>query len=272
MQECIVVTSGKGGVGKSTISTNLAVRLARSGAKVALVDADIGLRNLDLLLGVEQRIQWDLVQLVQGRCELSDVVMPIGSIPNLYFVPTSQTSDKMAMVPDDMVGIVDDLFFEHQFDYVVVDCPAGIERGFENAVAAAHRAIVVVTPDVSSVRDADRVIDLLQKKKISDIQLMVNRYQPELVRQGCMLDSNDIWQVLDTSILGVLPESVEVLIASNKGVPFAMKDDSLLHEVMHRSVQRLRGEDVPFLDLNTALENSVWERMKQWARLQVGVS
>ena len=166
MQECIVVTSGKGGVGKSTVSTNLAVRLARSGAKVALLDADIGLRNVDLLLGLEQQIEWDLVQYVQGQCDLENVILSVRNIPNLSFVPTSQTSNKMAIVPDDMVSVVDELFFEHGFDYVIVDSPAGIERGFDNAVAAAHRAIIVVTPDVSAVRDADRVIDLLQKKKL----------------------------------------------------------------------------------------------------------
>ncbi len=272
MQECIVVTSGKGGVGKSTVSTNLAVRLARSGSKVALVDADIGLRNLDLLLGMERSIEWDLVQYVQGRCKLTDVILPVELISNLFFLPTSQASNKLAMVPDDMITVVDDLFFEEAFDYVIVDCPAGIERGFENAVAAAHRAIVVVTPDVASIRDADRVIDLLQKKKISDVQLMVNRYQPELVRQGHMLDTQDIWQVLDTPVLGVLPESLEVLIASNTGRPFSLNDDSLLHEVMCRTVERLRGMDAPFLDLNTALQTSVWQRLKQWAKSQVSAS
>ena len=272
MQECIVVTSGKGGVGKSTISTNMAVRLARSGSKVALLDADIGLRNVDLLLGMEQRIEWDLVQFVQGRCDLKDVVLPVGCVPNLYFVPTSQTSNKMAVVPDDMITIVDDLFFEQAFDYVIIDSPAGIERGFENAVAAAHRAIIVVTPDISAVRDADRVIDLLQKKKLSDIQVLINRYQPDLVRQGHMLDSQDIWQILETPVLGVLPESVDVLIASNKGEPFALNDESLLHEAIFRATQRLRGVEVPFIDLNTALETSVWERVKQWAKAQVSVS
>ena len=272
MQECIVVTSGKGGVGKSTVSTNLAVRLARSGAKVALLDADIGLRNVDLLLGLEQQIEWDLVQYVQGQCDLSDVILSVQNISNLYFIPTSQTSNKMAMVPDDMVSIVDDLFFEHSFDYVIVDSPAGIERGFDNAVAAAHRALIVVTPDVSAVRDADRVIDLLQKKKLSDIQIVINRYQPSLVLQGHMLDSQDIWQILGTPILGVLPESLEVLIASNKGQPFALNDESLLHESIYRTTERLRGVEVPFIDLNQALERSVWQRVKQWAKAQVSVS
>ena len=272
MQECIVVTSGKGGVGKSTVSTNMVVRLARSGSKVALIDADIGLRNIDLLLGMEQEIEWDLVQYVQGRCHLKDVFLSIEAIPNLFFLPTSQVSNKLAMVPDDMITIVDDLFFEEAFDYVVVDCPAGIERGFENAVAAAHRAIVVVTPDVASIRDADRVIDLLQKKKISDVQLMVNRYQPELVRKGHMLDTQDIWQILDTPVIGVLPESLDVLIASNTGRPFALNDESLLHEILFRTTQRLRGIEVPFLDLNTALQTSVWQRVKQWAKSQVNAS
>ena len=272
MQECIVITSGKGGVGKSTVSTNLAVRLARSGAKVALVDADIGLRNVDLLLGLEQHIEWDLVQFVQGQCSLEDVVLPVGKIPNLYFVPTSQTSNKMAIVPDDMISVVDDLFYEHAFDYVIVDSPAGIERGFDNAVAAAHRAIIVVTPDVSSVRDADRVIDLLQKKKISDIQVVINRMQPDLVLQGHMLDSQDIWQVLDTPILGVIPESIEVLVASNKGQPFALNDGTLLHEIISRVCQRLRGQEVSFIDLNDALETSVWHRVKKWAKTQVSAS
>ena len=270
MQECIVVTSGKGGVGKSTISTNLAVRLARSGHKVALVDADIGLRNLDLLLGLEQSIAWDLVQYVQHRCDLADVLLPVPKIENLFFVPTSQTSDKMAMVPDDMIEVVDRLFGQFNFDYVVVDCPAGIERGFENAVAPAHRAIVVVTPDVSSVRDADRVIDLLQKKKVADIQLMINRYQPRLVQEGCMLDSQDIWQILDTPVLGVVPESTEVLVASNQGVPFATGEGSVLQEVFHRASRRLGGENVPLLDFNTLLETSVWDKVKQWAKTQMG--
>jgi len=270
VQECIVVTSGKGGVGKSTVSTNLAVHLARLGHKVALVDADIGLRNLDLLLGLERLIEWDVVQAVQGVCTLSQVVLPVPSIENLYFVPTSQTSDKMALVPDDMVDVIDSLFDDMQFDYVIVDCPAGIERGFENAVAAAQRAIVVVTPDVSSVRDADRVIDLLQKKKMSDIQILINRYQPQLVRQGCMLDSQDIWQILDTPIIGVVPESLDVLIASNQGIPFAVQQGSLLEETFVRTVQRLQGQDVSFVDFNEEVETTVWGKVKQWAKTHMG--
>ncbi len=270
MQECIVVTSGKGGVGKSTVSTNLATSLAQSGKKVVLLDADIGLRNLDLLLGMERSIKWDVVQYVQNLCSLEDVVLSVPNIENLFFVPTSQTADKMALVPDDVIDVVDELFSTLHFDYVIVDCPAGIERGFENAVAAANRAIVVVTPDVSSVRDADRVIDILQKRKMADIQLVVNRYQPELVRQGCMLDSQDVWQILDTPILAVIPESVEVLKASNNGVPFVCRTEHLLCEIFLRSTKRLRGQDVPFIDLNVALDESVWGKVKQWAKDQMG--
>jgi septum site-determining protein MinD len=270
MQECIVVTSGKGGVGKSTVSTNLAVHLANVGYKVALLDADVGLRNLDLLLGLERLIEWDVVQAVQGICSLRQVVLPVPSIENLYFVPTSQTSDKMALVPDDMVSVVDALFDDMNFDYVIVDCPAGIERGFENAVAAAQRAIVVVTPDVSSVRDADRVIDLLQKKKMADIQILINRYQPRLVQQGCMLDSQDIWQILDTPIIGVVPESLDVLIASNQGVPFALGQGTLLEETFVRTVQRLQGQEVPFVDFNELTETTVWGKVKQWAKTHMG--
>ncbi len=270
MQECIVVTSGKGGVGKSTISTNLAVRLARSGHKVALVDADIGLRNLDLLLGLEQSISWDLVQYVQHRCDLADVLLPVPNIENLFFVPTSQTSDKMAMVPDDMIEVVDRLFGQFEFDYVVIDCPAGIERGFENAVAPAHRSIVVVTPDVSSVRDADRVIDLLQKKRIMDIQLVINRYRPDLVEQGDMLDVQDIWQILSEDVAGVFLESEEVLRSSNCGVPVVMNDSTVLHSLYADAAHRVLGREVPLVDLQHQESNGVWSKFLQWARVQMG--
>jgi septum site-determining protein MinD len=176
----------------------------------------------------------------------------------------------MAVVPDDMVWLVDQVLREQQFDFVLIDCPAGIERGFDNAVAAADSALVVVTPEVSSIRDADRVIDLLQKKRIMDIQLVINRYRPDLVEQGDMLDVQDIWQILAEDIAGVFLESEEVLRSSNCGVPVVMNDSTVLHSLYADAAHRVLGREVPLVDLQHQESNGVWSKFLQWARVQMG--
>ena len=266
MGQCIVVTSGKGGVGKTTVTTNLGVSLAKQGFKTVLVDADIGLRNLDIILGEEQQILWDYIQVLQGQCLLHDALVASRRLPNLWMLPASQKHDKRSVTPDDMLALVSGL--EEQFDYVLVDCPAGIEQGFYNAIAAADRAVVVVTPEISSLRDADRVMDLLQRNRITDIQILINRFHPELAEQGDMLNVDDIFHLFGMPLLGVLPESVDVLIASNRGEPVAFNDNTLITETFRRSSLRLQGIEVPFMNLNSQEPVSLWGKVKKWAKDQ----
>jgi septum site-determining protein MinD len=219
---------------------------------------------------MESEVMWDYVQVIKGHCTTQEAILPCATIPNLYLLPTSQIHDKMAVVPDDMVWLVDQVLREQQFDFVLIDCPAGIERGFDNAVAAADSALVVVTPEVSSIRDADRVIDLLQKKRIMDIQLVINRYRPDLVEQGDMLDVQDIWQILAEDIAGVFLESEEVLRSSNCGVPVVMNDSTVLHSLYADAAHRVLGREVPLVDLQHQESNGVWSKFLQWARVQMG--
>ena len=270
MGKCIVVTSGKGGVGKTTVTVNMGTTLAQMGQKVLLIDGDIGLRNLDLTLGMESQVMWDYVQVIQGHCTLQEAILPCSSVPGLYLLPTSQVHDKMAVVPDDMVWLVDQIIRGNQFDFVLIDCPAGIERGFDNAVAAADSALIVVTPEVSSIRDADRVIDLLQKKRIMDLQVVVNRYRPDLVEQGDMLDVEDIWQILSEDVVGVFLESEDVLRASNCGLPVVLNDDTPLQPLFVDAARRLLGQHIPLVDLQHQTSDGVWSKIVKWARVQMG--
>lgn len=268
MSECIVVTSGKGGVGKTTVSTNLGVALAKQGHRVVLVDADIGLRNLDIVLGMEKEVQYDYTQVMDGLCNIEDALVSSKTVANLFLLAAPQDKDKNAVTPTDMRILVDRLQ-EMEFDYIIVDCPAGIERGFQNAIAACDRAVVVVTPEVSSIRDADRVIDLLQKARIPKIQLLINRYRVDLVNRGDMLDVHDIWTILDTPLLGVLPESEEVLVASNKGQAITTHTESRMSSILYTVATRLYKEEIPFVDLHALTDNTVeesmWLRLRKWA-------
>ena len=215
MGEVIVVTSGKGGVGKTTITANLSIALSKMGKRVIAIDTDIGLRNLDVVMGLENNIVYNLVDVIEGNCRLKQAIIKDNKHNNLYLLPSAQSKDKTAINPEQMVELTENL--KSQFDYVFIDCPAGIEQGFKNAIAGATTAIVVTTPEVSAIRDADRIIGLLEKDGISPIYLLVNKLRPELIKRGDMMSGNDVFEILGTEIIGCLNDDVNVVIATNRG-------------------------------------------------------
>ena len=243
----IVITSGKGGVGKTTATANIGLGLAKHERKVALVDADIGLRNLDIIMGLENRIVYHLVDVVRGRCQLRQALVKDKRFPHLTMLPASQIDQKEAVTPEQMKDLVGRL--REEFDFVLIDCPAGIEQGFRNAVAGADEAIVITTPDVSPVRDADRVIGLLQTE-LGDPQLIINRMSTEMVKRGDMLNQQDVLDILAVRLLGIVPEDGEVLVAGNRGAPVVLNDYSLSGKAYERIVRRILGEEVPIPELN----------------------
>jgi septum site-determining protein MinD len=244
MAEIIVITSGKGGVGKTTTTANLGTGLAKIGKKVALLDADIGLRNLDLILGLENRIVYDIVKVAEGKCRLKQALVRGKHYENLYLLPAAQTRDKDALSPEQMKEICDQL--SEEFDYILIDCPAGIEQGFKNAIAGADRALVVSTPEVSSVRDADRVIGLWEAEGKGSPQLIINRIKPELVRQGDMIDIQDMLDILAIPLIGVVPDDDGIVASANKGEPIIMNEKSKAGQAYSDIVQRIIGEEVPY--------------------------
>ncbi|MBD5558936.1 MAG: septum site-determining protein MinD [Clostridia bacterium] len=248
MENVIVITSGKGGVGKTTTTANLGTGLALAGKRVALVDTDIGLRNLDVVLGLENRIVYDLVDVVEGTCKLKQALIKDKRYEGLYLLPAAQTRNKMAVSPEQMKELIEEL--EKDFDYILIDCPAGIERGFKNAVAGAKSAIVVTVPEVSSVRDADRIIGLLSANGIDDVRLLINRVRPELVRRGDMLAIDDTLEILGVDLIGVIPEDERIFRSSNLGEPAVTDHSSLAGQAYSNVTQRVMGEDVPMLDLD----------------------
>ena len=238
----LVITSGKGGVGKTTTTANIGIGLAMHRHTVALVDADIGLRNLDIILGMENRIVYHLVDVVRGRCQLQQALVKDKRFRYLSFLPASQIDQKDAINPDQMRELVLQLKDKH--DFVLIDCPAGIEHGFQNAIAGADEAIVVTTPDVSPVRDADRMIGLLHSSNIPDPQLIINRFSPEMVRRGEMLDRQDVLDVLAVPLLGIVPEDEAVLMAGNTGTPVILNKTAESGKAYRRIVRRILGQDV----------------------------
>lgn len=243
----IVITSGKGGVGKTTATANLGLGLAKNDRKVALVDGDIGLRNLDIIMGLENRIVYHLIDVVRGRCQLRQALVKDKRFPHLALLPASQVDQKEAVNPDQMREVVAQL--KEDFDFVLIDCPAGIEQGFRNAVAGADEAIVITTPDVSPVRDADRVIGLLQQS-LGDPQLIINRMSTQMVQRGDMLDQQDVLDILAVHLLGIVPEDEEVVVAGNRGTPVVLNDKSRSGQAYERIVRRILGEEVPIPELN----------------------
>jgi septum site-determining protein MinD len=239
----IVFTSGKGGVGKTTTTANVGAALAKSGKRVVLVDADIGLRNLDLVLGVEKRIVFDIVEVVEGRCQLRQALIKDKRLENLSILPAAQTRDKTAISELQMAEVTTQL--GELCDYVLIDCPAGIEHGFRNAIAGATEAIVVTTPEVSAIRDADRVIGKLHERGLP-LRLIVNRIRPEMVRSGDMLSVDDVTDILAAELVGIVPDDEEVIDTTNRGEPIALNADSRLAAIYAKIARRLEGEVVPF--------------------------
>ena len=239
----IVITSGKGGVGKTTATASIGAALAMEGKKVAVVDMDIGLRNLDVVMGLENRIVFNVVDAVKGKCKLRQAAIKDRRIDNLYLIPASQSDNKDVLTPNQMVKFAKQL--RQSFDFILMDCPAGIERGFENAVAAADEAVVVCTPEVSAVRDADRIIGLLYAKGITP-KLVINRIVPELVAKGDMLSHEDVVEVLSIDLVGLIPMDDQVVVATNTGKPIALSKDSQAGAAFKRIALRLNGQaDLP---------------------------
>jgi septum site-determining protein MinD len=239
----ITITSGKGGVGKTTLTANLASALAIRGNRVVAIDADIGLRNLDVVMGLENRIVYDLVDVVEGTCRLRQAMIRDKRQEGLFLLPAAQKRDKMAVTPEDMRALVAQL--EADFDFVLVDSPAGIERGFQNAIAAANEVIIITTPEVSAVRDADRIIGLVEAAEKAMPKLVINRLKPEMVRQGDMLSTEDVLEILGISLLGIVPEDENIIVSTNRGIPAAYDSNSLAGTSFHNIARRMMGEQVP---------------------------
>ncbi len=248
MGEVIVITSGKGGVGKTTTTANLGTGLAMMGKKVVLVDTDIGLRNLDVVMGLENRIVYDIVDVVEGKCRLKQALIKDKRFEGLCLLPAAQTRDKNAVDEAQMQQLCKELTKE--FDYVLIDCPAGIEQGFKNAIAGANRALVVTTPEVSAVRDADRIIGLLEANEIKDTRLIVNRIRPDMVKSGDMMNVDDIIDILAIDLIGVVPDDQGIIISTNRGEPVVAANDGSRSGQAYRNItRRITGEDVPIMDM-----------------------
>ena len=256
----IVVTSGKGGVGKTTATANLGAALALRHRRVVVVDTDIGLRNLDVVMGLENRIVYDLVDVVEGNCRLNQAMIRDKHIEELYLIPAAQTRDKTAVQPHQMKELCKQL--REQFDYIVIDCPAGIEQGFRNAIAAADRAIVVTTPEVSAIRDADRVIGLLEAAELPVPDLVINRLRPNMIQQGDMMDKKDIMELLSVRMLGLVPDDDQIIVATNRGVPIVHNPKSWSGEAFRRIAARIEGDNPPFLQFENGY--SLMSRLRKF--------
>ncbi len=262
MGKVIVITSGKGGVGKTTTTANLGTGLAAVGKKVCLVDTDIGLRNLDVVLGLENRIVYDLLDVVEGRCRVRQALIKDKQYGDrLVLLPAAQTREKDEINPEQMRELMDQL--KEDYDFVILDSPAGIEHGFKNAIAGADLALVITTPEISAVRDADRIIGLLESQELYDPQLIINRVRPDMVRKGDMMDIADIDDILAISILGVIPDDEDIIVSTNRGEPVVIDRKSRAGQAYRNIVQRILGEEVPFMDLQE-------RKMFSWFRKVLG--
>lgn len=249
MCEVIVITSGKGGVGKTTTTANIGTGLAKLDKRVVLIDTDIGLRNLDVVMGLENRIVYNLVDVIEGNCRYKQALIKDRNHSNLFLLPSAQTKDKTAVTPEQIRKLVDEL--KEEFDYVILDCPAGIEQGFKNAIAAADRALIVTTPEVSAIRDADRIIGLLEAHNITRIDLIVNRIRMDMVRRGEMMSIEDVVEILAVDLIGAVPDDENIVISTNQGQPL-VGDNSLAGRAYYNICKRVIGEDVAYLDLNNS--------------------
>ena len=256
MSEVIVVTSGKGGVGKTTTTANVGTGLAMLNKKVVLIDTDIGLRNLDVVMGLENRIVYNLVDVVKGNCRAKQAMIKDKRYPNLFLLPCAQAGDKNSVSPEEMKKLTDEL--RDEFDYIILDCPAGIEQGFKNAIAGADRAIVVTMPEVSAIRDADRIIGLLEANEKKRADLVVNRIRMDMVKKGEMMSIDDVVDILSINLIGAVPDDEHIVVATNNGEPL-VGDESLAGQAYMNICHRILGEEVPLLDLNE--KSSVWQKI-----------
>ncbi|SDQ46345.1 septum site-determining protein MinD [Virgibacillus subterraneus] len=260
MGESIVITSGKGGVGKTTTTANIGTALALMENKVCLIDTDIGLRNLDVVMGLENRIIFDIVDVIEERCKLKQALIKDKRFDHLTLLPAAQTSDKTAVTTEGMQKIVEEL--KQEYDYIIIDCPAGIEQGFQNAIAGADKAIVVTTPEKSSVRDADRIVGLLEKEDIESPKLVINRIRNHMMKSGDMLDIDDIIQILSIDLIGIVIDDDEVIKASNHGEPVAFQPNSKASIAYRNIARRILGETVPLQSLE--VEKGVFQKVKSF--------
>lgn len=259
MAQVITVTSGKGGVGKTTAVANLAVALAADGKKVVCIDGDIGLRNLDVVMGLENRIVYDIVDVIEGRCRLRQAMIRDKHFDHLYLIPAAQTRDKTAVSPSDMVRVCDELRPDH--DFILVDSPAGIERGFRNAIAAADRVLVITNPEVSAVRDADRVVGILEAEEKYSPALILNRLNQTMVKNHDMLSAEDVLDLLAIQLIGIVPEDEGVIVGSNRGTPVALEQKSRAGQAFRNIAKRLQGENVAFMDMEK--QGKLWDRIQR---------
>lgn len=254
MGRVIVITSGKGGVGKTTVTANLGSALARQNFKVALVDADFGLRNLDLLLGLEQRVVYTAIDVVAGECDIDKALVRDKRQPNLVLLPAAQNRSKEAITPEQMTELVSQLV--NRYDYIFIDCPAGIEMGFRNAVAPAQEAIIVTTPEMAAVRDADRVVGLLETEDVEKIRLIVNRVRPEMIQLKQMISVEDIQDLLVVPLLGIIPDDQRIIISTNRGEPLILEEKLSVPAMAFNNIaKRMQGQDIPFMDLMANHDN-----------------
>ena len=252
MGRIIVVTSGKGGVGKTTCTANLGMALAKAGNSVALMDADFGLRNLDLLLGLENRVVYTALEVLAGQCRLEQALVKDKRLKDLVLLPAAQNRNKDAINPEQMKQLA--FALTKTYDFVLIDCPAGIELGFQNAIAAAEEAIVITTPEIAAVRDADRVIGLLEANRIPS-KLIVNRIRPAMVQANDMMSVNDVQEILAIPLLGIIPDDEQVIVATNRGEPLVLSDKITLGGMaLNNIAQRIMGKTVEFLDLDAAYD------------------
>jgi septum site-determining protein MinD len=259
--QVLTVSSGKGGVGKTTTVANLAVALAQNGKKVVCIDGDIGLRNLDVVMGLENRIVFDIVDIVEGRCRVRQAMIRDKRLPELFLIPAAQTRDKNAVSPSDMIRLCDEL--RPDLDWIIIDSPAGIERGFRNAIAPSDRVLVVTNPEVSAVRDADRVVGLLEAEGKKQPVLVINRLNPKLIKRGDMLSVDDVLDLLGIELIGIVPEDESVLVGSNRGMPIVLDGKGKAGQAFINIAHRLEGEQVPFLDLDA--QDGLWSRLTRFA-------
>ncbi len=255
--QVVTITSGKGGVGKTTAVANLAVALAADGRKVVCIDGDIGLRNLDVVMGLENRIVYDIVDVIEGRCRMRQAMIRDKHLSDLYLIPAAQTRDKNAVSPSDMVRVCDELRPDH--DFILIDSPAGIERGFRNAIAAADRVLVVTNPEVSAVRDADRVVGILEAEEKYAPALIINRLNLAMVKNHDMLSADDVLDLLGIRLIGIVPEDGGVIVGSNRGAPVATDPKNKAGMAFRNIARRLQGYEVPLMDFDK--QGSLWDRL-----------